>query len=144
MQEVRNVNGYVAPALTVDALLVEKGWVLLVQRKNDPHRGTWALPGGFVEVGERTDQAALRELQEETGLEGSVVGLHGVYSDPARDPRGHTVSIIYQVERMGGDLRAGDDAAAVKFWPLSDLPPLAFDHGRILEDFRRNRRGLHA
>ena len=142
MPEVRNVNGYVAPALTVDAVLL-KGRVgggadvLLVRRGREPFKGVWALPGGFVEVGEKVEDAARRELVEETGLRGDIVELLGVYSDPKRDPRGHTVSVVYAM-RVGGIVVgvAGDDADEAKWFPLDAPPPVAFDHDRILADAR--------
>lgn len=140
--EVRNVNGYVAPALTVDAVLLkgnEKGGldVLLIRRGRDPFKGHWALPGGFVDVGERVEDAARRELVEETGLRGDLLDLLGVYSDPTRDPRGHTVSVVY-VMKVGGIVQVDDldDADEARWFPLDAPPPLAFDHDRILADAR--------
>ena len=137
MPDVRNVNGYVAPALTVDGVLLKGREVLLVRRGRDPHKGSWAIPGGFVDVGETTEDAVRRELVEETGLRGDVVDLLGVYSDPERDPRGHTVSVVY-VLKVGGIVdvgMAGDDADEARWFPLDALPPaLAFDHARILAD----------
>lgn len=135
--EVRNVNGYLAPALTVDAVLLKGREVLLIRRGRDPFKGSWAFPGGFVDVGERVEDAARRELVEETGLRGDIVDLLGVYSDPSRDPRGHTVSVVY-VMKVGGivDVGAGDDADEARWFPLDSPPPLAFDHDRILSDAR--------
>ena len=139
MPEVRNVNGYVAPALTVDALLLKGREVLLIRRGRDPFQGAWAIPGGFVEVGERVEDACRRELVEETGLRGDIVDLLGVYSDPQRDPRGHTVSVVY-VLKIGGIVdvgQSGDDADEARWFPLDALPPqLAFDHARILAHAR--------
>lgn len=140
MHPVRNVNGYVAPALTVDAVLLKGHAVLLIRRGREPHRGVWALPGGFVEVGETTERAARRELAEETGLLGEIVDLLGVYSDPDRDPRGHTVSVTYVMKVSGivdvarASPTAGDDADEARWFPLDALPELAFDHRHILED----------
>jgi len=108
--------------------------VVLVERKNPPLG--WALPGGFVDYGETCEAAARREAKEETGLDVVLTGLVGVYSDPARDPRGHTMSVVYAAQALNPDaLAAGDDAARALFYPLDALPPLAFDHGRILGDF---------
>lgn len=123
------------PRLTVDALVVdlEKG-VLLVQRKHEPFAGFWALPGGFVEEGESCEQAVVREVAEETGLAVSVVSLFGVYSAPGRDPRGHTVSVVYLCRVEGGQLQGGDDAAAARFFAELTGVSLAFDHARILQD----------
>ena len=138
VHDVRNVNGYLAPALTADAVLLKGHEVLLVRRGREPFRGAWAWPGGFVEVGERTEDACRRELAEETGLRGDVVDLLNVYSDPKRDPRGHTVTVAY-VLRVGGVLGivAGDDAEEARWFDLDKVPPLAFDHDAIVADARR-------
>lgn len=123
------------PKLTVDALVVhpEQG-VLLVQRKNEPFSGFWALPGGFVDEGESCEQAVVREVAEETGLAVRVVALFGVYSQPGRDPRGHTVSVVYLCQVLGGQLEGRDDAAAARFFPDLSGVFLAFDHASILRD----------
>lgn len=135
---MKNVNGYVAPALTVDAVLLKGREVLLIKRGREPYRGAWALPGGFVEVGETLEHATVRELLEETGLKGEIVDLLGAYSDPKRDPRGHTVGIVYVCKVAGiVQVAAGDDADEARWFPLDALPPLAFDHDRILADARR-------
>lgn len=123
------------PKLTVDALVLHpQQGVLLVQRKYQPFSGFWALPGGFVEEGEACEQAVVREVAEETGLSVRVVSLFGVYSQPGRDPRGHTVSVVYLCQVVGGELTGGDDAAAARFFPELAGVPLAFDHARILQD----------
>jgi 8-oxo-dGTP diphosphatase len=109
--------------------------VLLVRRGDPPYEDAWALPGGFVEYGEHVEEACLRELQEETGLEGEIHRLVNVYSDPDRDPRGHVVSAVYKVLPRGGEPEAADDAAEARYLPLADLPEMAFDHGIILMDF---------
>ncbi len=112
--------------------------VVFVERRFEPHG--WALPGGFVEVGETVEAAAVREAREETGLDVTLTELLGVYSDPARDPRGHTVGIVFVGEATGEPV-AGDDAGTVGvFNPLSP-PPLVFDHGLILADYLHHRRG---
>lgn len=136
--DVRNVNGYLAPALTVDAVLLKGHEVLLVKRAREPFAGVWAIPGGFVEVGETVEDAARRELMEETGLRGDIVDMLGVWSDPTRDPRGHTVSVVF-VCKVGGiiDIGAGDDAAEARWFDLDKLPELAFDHAEIMEAARR-------
>ena len=125
---------YKIPNITVDAVLFEDDSILLVQRKNQPFKGKWALPGGFVEYGEKTEDAVTREMVEETGLQTKVSALVGVYSDPNRDPRGHTITIVYSVQRCGGTLQSGDDAAAVKFYRVNKLPQLSFDHDIIIKD----------
>jgi 8-oxo-dGTP diphosphatase len=122
------------PYLTVDGILIKKGQILLIQRKNDPFKGRWALPGGFVEHNETVEEAVIREIAEETSLRTSIKGLFGVYSDPKRDPRGHTVSVVFVLKQIGGRLKAGDDASNGQFFPLDKLPRLAFDHENILSD----------
>ena len=135
---------YRNPALTVDGVVLHRGAdgllaagprVLLVERGRDPFKGRHALPGGFVEYGEDPDRAVDREIAEETGLTGLPFRQFRVFGKPGRDPRGHTVSVVY-VAAVIGDLPAvagGDDAAAAAWHPLDRLPPLAFDHAEILE-----------
>ncbi|MBU0496496.1 MAG: NUDIX hydrolase [Candidatus Thermoplasmatota archaeon] len=126
-----------SPKVTVDAVLLKDSSVLLVKRRYPPFEGYWALPGGFVEYGETTETAVLREMVEETGLQVRVERLIGVYSNPTRDPRGHTISVVYKVIYKSGELIAGDDAAAVKYFNAMQLPPLAFDHEKILSDIQK-------
>ena len=126
------------PALTVDVVALAgtppRG-VLLIQRANDPFAGTWALPGGFVEAGERVRAAASRELREETGVEADALELLGVYDTPGRDPRGPTVSIVYVLRSAGElDVVGGDDAGDARWFALDALPPLAFDHAIVIPD----------
>ena len=111
--------------------------IVLIRRANPP--SGHALPGGFVDVGETVEQAAIREAREETGLDVGLMGLLGVYSDPARDPRGHTVSIVY-VAAATGTPAAGDDARGILVTDPESAPPLAFDHDRILGDYLARRR----
>ncbi|MHC1700709.1 MAG: NUDIX domain-containing protein [Humidesulfovibrio sp.] len=130
------------PLLTVDVLVHLPGrGIVLVERKHPPHG--WALPGGFVDLGESCEAAALREMREETGLDVELTALLGVYSDPARDPRGHTASAVYTAQALDPSrLQAGDDAARAAVFPLDALPPLAFDHGRIVHDYVTRLAGL--
>jgi 8-oxo-dGTP diphosphatase len=125
------------PFPTVDIVLYRQGrGVLLIERRNPPFG--WALPGGFIDYGESAEQAAVREALEETGLTVCLTGLLGVYSDPGRDPRFHTLSVAYTAEADEGlEPQAGDDAAMARFFPLDDLPEMAFDHRRIVDDFAR-------
>ncbi len=125
------------PVLTVDGVVVHAGKLVAIRRRYPPFKDRYCLPGGVVGEGERTEDAAVREVEEETGLRTEVMGLIGVYSDPARDPRGHTISVAYALREMGGDLRAGDDARDLALLPVKDPPPLGFDHSRIVADFLR-------
>lgn len=122
------------PALTVDCVVFdEAGRLLLIERGHASFEGQYALPGGFVDAGETVEAAALRELKEETGLEGRLISLIGVYSDPARDPRGHSVSVAFLIETQGSP-RAGDDASSVAFVADWRTQRLAFDHNQIVRD----------
>jgi 8-oxo-dGTP diphosphatase len=128
------------PWIAADSVVFDgEGRVLLIRRKNPPFQGQFALPGGFIEVGETTEAAALRELKEETGIEGRSPRLVGVYSEPGRDPRHHVISIVYRVEPASFDVRAGDDAAAAQFVADWEREPLAFDHHRVITDALRIR-----
>ncbi len=121
------------PLLTVDAVIVDPSrGLVLVRRANPPFAGTWALPGGFVEVGETCEAACVREAREETGLEVEITGLVGVFSAPDRDPRGHTVSAVYLCRPTGGELAAASDAADVRWCTDLTGVELAFDHRDIL------------
>lgn len=128
---------YARPALTVDVAIVTREAdprVLLIRRKKDPFAGTWALPGGFVDENEKLADAARRELREETGVDAGDLEQLYTAGDPGRDPRGWTVSVVY-LARVDADAVkpvAADDAAEVGWFPLAELPDLAFDHGSIL------------
>lgn len=123
------------PYLAADCVVFDgEGRLLLVRRKEEPFAGRYALPGGFIEAGETSGAAALRELKEETGIEGRVTRLVGVYSDPKRDPRAHTISVAYLIEPTTFDVVAGDDAAEAAFVADWREQKLAFDHADIVRD----------
>ena len=132
---------YPRASVTADAVLfAEKEgqmYVLLIQRGNDPYKGYWAFPGGFLEMDETVAHCAERELEEETGIVLTGMQLAGVYSDVERDPRGRVITAAYTAMTTMTEATAADDAAAAKWWPLNDLPPLAFDHETILRDAKR-------
>jgi 8-oxo-dGTP diphosphatase len=121
------------PKLMVDVVIPSEGGVVLVRRGSEPYEGRWALPGGFVEVGETVRQAAVREAGEETGLAVEISRLVGVYSEPARDPRGHNVSVAFLASVLSGSMQAASDAAEVEVLDPSSVE-LAFDHARIISD----------
>jgi 8-oxo-dGTP diphosphatase len=123
------------PLLTADCVIVDplRG-VLMVRRKNPPFKGHLALPGGFVEIGETVEEAARRELAEETGIEATKLRLVGVYSKPDRDPRGHVCSVAFLAEAKNKDAKAGDDADAVAWVKDLDGVEIAFDHRKIIAD----------
>ena len=120
--------------VTADAVVIENNKILLIKRKNTPFRNTWALPGGLVDYGETVEECCLRELKEETCLEGEIQKLIGVYSEPNRDPRGHTITIAFLTNVKKGEPQANDDALELKWFNLQNLPKLAFDHLNIIED----------
>ena len=122
------------PGLTTDGILLMDNKILLVMRKHEPFKGMHALPGGFVEYGERLEDCVVREVKEETGLKVKVERLFGVFSDPGRDPRGHIVSAVFILSLDGGQLSDSDETIAT--WvPLNNLPKLAFDHSKIVADY---------
>jgi 8-oxo-dGTP diphosphatase len=125
------------PLLTVDMIIEMAGepspGIVLVERKNPPHG--WALPGGFVDYGETVEEAAVREALEETGLEIELVRQFHTYSDPARDERGHMISVVF-VARAEGTPKGGDDARVARAFRPDRLPEdIAFDHRRIIQDY---------
>lgn len=127
MGEFRN------PFPTVDIIIEVEGGIVLIERKNPPHG--WAIPGGFVDYGETVEAAAVREAKEETGLDVRLTGLLGVYSDPSRDPRRHTISTVFVASATGRPV-ADDDAADAGVFTEDTLPDdIAFDHRAILADY---------
>jgi 8-oxo-dGTP diphosphatase len=131
----KTLTVYANPVPTVDVIIATKQGIVLIERKNPPLG--WALPGGFVDYGETVEHAAIREAREETGLDVELTGLLGVYSHPSRDPRQHTISVVYTARTKNArDMQAGDDAGTVRVFPKESLPgQLAFDHQRILNDY---------
>ena len=125
------------PKVTVDVLVEDPaGRILLIRRRNPPHG--WAIPGGFVDVGETLEAAAVREIREETGLDVELTGQFHTYSDPKRDPRHHTVTLVFlgRPVHPNATPTAGDDALEAIFFPPEAPPtPLAFDHATVLADF---------
>jgi 8-oxo-dGTP diphosphatase len=145
----RNVEKYIRkenlysnppnPSSTVDLIVQKNNEILLIKRKYDPFKEMWALPGGFIDYGKETlEEAAIRELKEETGLlvKTNDLKLSGVYSSPNRDPRRHIISHAFAVEYFNGKIKADDDAKEARFFSLDNLPELAFDHDRIIGDYK--------
>lgn len=127
------ITRYRNPVPTVDIIIEYASGIVLIQRKNPPYG--WALPGGFVDYGETVEHAAMREAAEETGLELNAMRLFNVYSDPMRDPRQHTISIVFTAEGSG-ELIAGDDAKGAAVFSEGRFPEdIAFDHSRIISDY---------
>jgi len=121
------------PLVAVDGVVVRRGGsIVLVKRRRPPYEGYWALPGGLVEYGETVEEAVVREVKEETGLDVEIKGLVGVYSRPDRDPRGHVISIAFLVVEVGGELRGSREAEVGEFYVIPR--ELAFDHREILRD----------
>ena len=131
------------PRLTVDSFVKDRrGRVLLVRRGRPPFRGMWALPGGFCEWKETTEACCARETLEETGVTVTVGKLLGVYSDPDRDPRGHTVTVLYAARPVRGEAKGSDDAAEARWFTRKEIRRLdfAFDHGKIIREQLGRRR----
>ena len=128
---------YPRPAVTVDAILISKqNSVLLIERGRDPFKGKWALPGGFIDMDESLETACRRELEEETGLRVGELTQFKAYGAVDRDPRGRTISVVfYSLPDEELVPKAGDDAAKAQWFPIDQLPELAFDHQQILEEF---------
>ena len=129
---------YPRPAVTADCIVITKEAdpaVLLIERGDNPFKGGWAFPGGFMNMDETTEQCAIRELEEETGLRVSNVQQIGAYSKIDRDPRGRTITVAYlAIVDKPIDVSGQDDAAKADWWPLFNLPHLAFDHYDIMQD----------
>jgi len=131
---MRHTNNEIkTPLLTVDIIIRFQGGILLIERKNPPPG--WALPGGFVDIGESLEDAAIREAKEETSLDVTLVEQFHAYSKPDRDPRFHTVTMVF-IADGAGSLKGRDDARNAAVFTSETLPPqIAFDHGQILADY---------
>ena len=129
---------YPRPAVTADCVVITKEAepkVLLIQRGADPYKGCWAFPGGFMNMDETTEQCAIRELEEETGLKVTTIKQIGAYSKVDSDPRGRTITVAYlAIIDKPAQVTGQDDAAKAEWFPLSALPELAFDHADIMAD----------
>ena len=129
------VEKYRNPLPTVDVIIALEQGIVLIRRKHPPYG--WALPGGFVNYGESLETAAIREAREETSLEVELISQLGAYSDPGRDPRHHSITVVFTA-RAWGEPEAADDAAEIGIFNQDNLPQeLAFDHGEILRDYFR-------
>jgi 8-oxo-dGTP diphosphatase len=128
------VKTYHNPVPTVDIIIEQGKGVVLIMRRNEPR--LWAIPGGFCDYGESLEQAAIREAEEETGLQVALIEQFHTYSDPRRDPRRHTITTVYIARAVGGTLQAQDDAQEIGIFADDELPTmLAFDHDQILKDY---------
>lgn len=129
---------YPRPAVTADCIVFTKEstpQVLLIEHGADPYKECWAFPGGFLDMDETTDQCAIRELEEETGLVVTDIQQIGTYSKVDRDPRGHTITVAYlAVVESPMEVKGQDDAANAQWFPIDELPELAFDHDEIMKD----------
>lgn len=129
------------PRLAVDAVVTKGGKILLTERMIEPNKGAMCLPGGFVDRGETTEHAIVREVFEETGVRAKIISLIGVYSDPKRDPRGHIVSVSYLMRATSGAPRGSDETKNVAFHDIKHIPRLGFDHNKIVRDALRLMKG---
>ena len=137
MEEQTYTYKYPRPAVTTDCVVFRKEdgilKTLLIERGNDPYKGFWAFPGGFLNMDENAEQGALRELKEETGLKLEHIEEFGTFSTVDRDPRGRVISIAFYGITDQTEVKGGDDAAKAQWFPIDRVPPLAFDHDEMLE-----------
>jgi 8-oxo-dGTP diphosphatase len=137
-------NLWKKPWVTTDCIMVIEDRVVLIRRGREPFKGMYALPGGIVEYGESVEACVVREMEEETGLKTRVLDLVGVYSAADRDPRGHFITLAFNLQLVGGTLHGGDDAAEAALFPLENLPEMAADHSMILSDALLKRARYHS
>lgn len=131
------MGNYKIPSLTTDIFIFDNNFnFILIKRKNDPFKNYWALPGGFVDYGECVEDAAIREAKEETSIDVKLENLINIYSKPDRDPRGHTISIVYSAKGNLEDRKANDDACDIGIFNKDELSKvnIAFDHEKIIKD----------
>ena len=123
--------------LTVDIILIYNNKLLLIKRKNEPFQNHWAFPGGFIELNETLVESAYRELKEETNIDNIKLKQFKTYGNPNRDPRGRTVSIVFYsfIDKLPKNFKPQDDAIDINFFDLKNLPKLAFDHKKIIDEF---------
>lgn len=144
MDEKKYCYKYPHPAVTTDCVIFgfdgQSLKVLLVERGIEPYKGRWAFPGGFLNPDERAEEGARRELNEETGLEGAFIEQFHTYTEPNRDPRERVITIAYFALVRIQEVHGGDDAAKAQWFPIKEVPQLAFDHDRILRDATRKLR----
>jgi 8-oxo-dGTP diphosphatase len=127
-----------SPILTVDGIILNKRKVLLVKRALRPFLDSWTLPGGHVDYGETVEKAIKREMKEELGIPVKIKELFGVYSDPKRDPRYHTATIVYLLGEIRGKIQINEESSGFKYFPLKNLPKkIGFDHRQILNDLKK-------
>ena len=147
-EELKYHYKYPHPSVTTDCVIFgfdgTRLDVLLIERGNDPYKGCWAFPGGFLNMDESALEGAKRELYEETGLRDAYIHQFHAFSAPDRDPRERVISIAYFALVRLTDVKAGDDAAKAQWFPLDEIPPLAFDHDKMLrEALKALRRMIH-
>lgn len=138
MEKQKYTYDYPRPAVTADCVVFgcdgQDIKVLLIERGNEPYKGCWAFPGGFLNMDETAEQCALRELKEETGLELHSASQIGAFSDVHRDPRDRVITIAFYALTNISQVKGSDDAAKAQWFALNDLPPLAFDHELIMRE----------
>ena len=129
------MNNKKKPILTTDGLITRENKILMVKRDIEPFKKFWVLPGGHVDYNEEVEQAIKREVKEELAINTKIKNLIGVYSDPKRDPRYHSVSVAYELKRQGGEISLNEEASAYDFFHMDNLPrKVGFDHRKIIKD----------